>query len=326
MKTMTTLERITKLVATDLAQVDACIKRSLENRIELIKNLCEHIILSGGKRLRPILVILGTKAVAYQGDEYINLAAALEFFHTATLLHDDVVDQSKLRRGSDTANEVWGNKASVLVGDFLFTLSFQLMLTIEQLPVLNILADTSNTITEGEVMQLQNCHDPETSIDNYMQVIRFKTAVLFAAASKMGAVLAESPPQQIAAMNAYGLHLGTAFQLIDDALDYCADSKELGKNIGDDLAEGKPTLPLLHILRTGNSEQQALIRQAIQQGDIKNLPAIRQAIIDTGAVEYTQQQAQIEIDAAIGHLHAIVDSEYKQALMDLAYFAIQRDH
>lgn len=323
---MTTLERIRNLIANELAAVDARISHSFVNRSKLIKLVCEHIILSGGKRLRPMLVILGAKACGYQGDEYINLAAALEFFHTATLLHDDVVDQSNMRRGKKTANELWGNKASVLVGDFLFTLSFQLMLSVSKVAVLQILADTSNTITEGEVKQLQNCHDPEISIENYMQVIRSKTAVLFAAASKIGAVLADKSVREIEAMHNYGMHLGTAFQLIDDALDYSVGSHELGKNMGDDLAEGKPTLPLLHILRTGNDAQKALIRQAIQQGDISQLGAIQIAIADTGAVEYTKQQAKSEIDLAITQLQAIADSDHKQALIDLAYFAVERDH
>lgn len=319
------LTSIRELVKDDLKAVDHLISEQLNVNLPFINELGQYIMNSGGKRIRPLLVILGARAAQYQGQVHISLAAAMEFFHAATLLHDDVIDASNLRRGKTTANTVWSNKASVLVGDFLFTRSFQIMLHANNVSVLEVLANASNTITNGEVLQLLNCKDPETSEANYMKVIQHKTAALFAAATQLGAMLAQKSQTEITAYQAYGMHVGTAFQLIDDALDYCADSQTIGKNIGDDLRDGKTTLPLIQAYKQGNQEQQQLIRLALEQGSLDYLDQIIETINDSKAIDYTYKIARSEIDKALSALSQIPTSKYTKALEQLAQFAIDRE-
>ncbi len=263
---------------------------------------------------------------ATPADQHIALAAIIEFIHTATLLHDDVVDASAMRRGQSTANMVWGNEASVLTGDFLYSRAFEMMVEVGSMRVMEILAKTTNTIAEGEVLQLLHCHDPEVTEANYLRVIYSKTAKLFEAAARLGAVIGDQPPAIEEAMAKYGMHLGTAFQLIDDVLDYTADSQVLGKNVGDDLAEGKPTLPLLYALRTGSTAQQELLRTAIEQGGLERTEEVVAAIESTGANAYTARKAEDEARCAAEALTAIPGSPYKQALLDLARFSVHRTH
>jgi octaprenyl-diphosphate synthase len=274
--------------------------------------------------LRPITVLLSARACGYAGDRHIDAAAIIEFIHTATLLHDDVVDESSLRRGRETANAIWGNQASVLVGDFLYSRSFQMMVGIGSMRVMEIMADTTNTIAEGEVMQLLNCHDPDTTEERYMAVIHCKTAKLFEAAAQLGAVLAGRPKDEELALGRYGMHLGTAFQLIDDVLDYSASSAELGKNIGDDLAEGKPTLPLIHAMRHGTPEEAGIIRAAIERGGLDQLDLVTQTIESTGALHYTTCLAVEQAERAIADLATVPGSPAKDALIGLARFAVSR--
>ena len=276
-----------------------------------------YIVNSGGKRIRPSLLLLVARALGYQSDEHVRLAAIVEFIHTATLLHDDVVDASKLRRGRETANQRWGNEASVLVGDFLYSRSFQMMVEVGKMPVMDILAEATNVISEGEVQQLLNAHDPETTEERYMAVIHDKTAKLFEAACRLGAIISGATEEQVAAMTQFGRHIGAAFQLIDDSLDYSASSIQLGKNIGDDLAEGKPTLPLLYAMWHGNSEQKDIIHNAILNGGLENLKEIQKAITSTGAIQYTTKIAQREAQQAIQCLSALPDSEYRHGLATL---------
>lgn len=311
-------------IAADLQAVNALIRHELHSEVVLINQLAAYIIDSGGKRLRPITTLLSAQACGYSGDQHICAAAIIEFIHTATLLHDDVVDESSLRRGRETANAIWGNQASVLVGDFLYSRAFQMMVSIGQMQVMEILADATNTIAEGEVMQLLNCHDPDTNEQRYMAVIHCKTAKLFEAASHIGAVLAGRPLEQQQALAAYGMHLGTAFQLVDDVLDYCASSEELGKNIGDDLAEGKPTLPLIYALQHGNPQQVQLIRHAIEHGGLEHIAVITQAIESTGALDYTARRAAQEADQAIAYLDILPASPSKESMLNLARFAVKR--
>jgi octaprenyl-diphosphate synthase len=320
------LAPILALTQTDREAVDREINRRLNSDVALINQLGAYIIHSGGKRLRPLLVTLSARALGYSGDRHVALAAIIEFIHTATLLHDDVVDASAMRRGQSTANMVWGNEASVLTGDFLYSRAFEMMVDVGSMRVMEILAKTTNTIAEGEVLQLLNCHDPEVSEENYLQVIYSKTAKLFEAAARLGAVISSQPPTIEEAMAKYGMHLGTAFQLIDDMLDYTADSKALGKNVGDDLAEGKPTLPLLYALRTGNAAQQQLLRAAIEQGGLDRIEEVVIAIESTGANAYTARKAEDEARCAAEALIAIPESPYKQALLDLARFSVLRTH
>jgi len=321
-----TVDRLRALVQDDFAAVNSLIIDKIQSQIGLIDDLSHHIVQSGGKRLRPLLVLLGARACNYQGTEHITLAAMIEFFHTATLLHDDVVDESTLRRGRETANEIWGSKASILVGDYLFTQSVQLMVSINNWPIIRLLADTSHQISCGEVKQLANRHNASLSMDDYLDVIRGKTALLFAASATIGPLLTNAGENIEKALYDYGLHLGNAFRLIDDSLDYCADAKTIGKNIGDDLADGKATMPLLHALKHGNAQQQELIRQSLKEGNLGNLPQILKAIEDTNAIEYTRLFAAQEIDRAISALHILPDSIYKQALVDLAEFSVKRSH
>ncbi|OGI47718.1 MAG: octaprenyl diphosphate synthase [Candidatus Muproteobacteria bacterium RBG_16_65_34] len=319
-------EAIRALAANDLQAVDREIAARLKSDVALIDQLGNHIIHSGGKRLRPLIVVLGAHAFGYEGTAHIRLAAIVEFIHTATLLHDDVVDASELRRGQSTANAIWGNEASVLVGDFLYSRAFEMMVEVGSMRVMEILARTTNTIARGEVLQLLNCHDPYTTEERYIEVIRSKTAKLFEAAAQLAAVIGGQNGATEAAMAAYGMHLGTAFQLIDDALDYGRGNQELGKNVGDDLAEGKPTLPLIHALREGTAEQCALIRAAIEEGGLARIEAVVDAIESTGSIAYTARRAEEEAEYARRALEAIPDSPRKQALLDLAFFSVHRNH
>lgn len=320
------LQSIVALVKTKLDTVDQAIISLLQSKIGFINELSHYIIKSGGKRLRPLLVLLGAKACSYEGNETINLAVAMEYFHTATLLHDDVIDNSLLRRGKETANSVWGSKASVLVGDFLFTRAFQLLTQCGKIEIIRVLADASNTITRGEVMQLINSHDLSMSQQQYMEVIHSKTATLFAAAAKMGAMLTDKSANIIEAMGFYGLHLGNAFQLVDDALDYCGSSEQIGKNIGDDLAEGKCTLPLIYAYHHATPHQKEIIQEAVTNYKVDNLPKVQEIIQATQAISYTYQIAAEEVDKALTELHCIPDSIYKEALIQLGHFALEREH
>ena len=322
----TGLESIQALIREDMHQVNTLIQEKLHSEIGLIDQLGHYIVNSGGKRLRPALVLLSANCFAYCESLHIKLAAVIEFIHTATLLHDDVVDASMLRRGKATANQRWGNEASVLVGDFLYSRAFQMMVEVGSMHVMEIMADATNTIAEGEVQQLINRHDPETSEQRYLQVIHNKTAKLFEAAARIGAVIAGQDMQTEQAMSNYGRHLGIAYQFIDDALDYSAPSENLGKNIGDDLAEGKPTLPLLYALWNCSDEQATLIRSAIKQGSLDDMEQICAAISATGAIQHTRDRAREEADIAIQSLEGLPQSEYLDALFTLAHFATERDY
>ena len=312
------------LAEPDMDGVNQQIRAQLYSDVVLIRQMAEYIINSGGKRLRPVLAVLSARACGYQGHAHTSTAAVIEFIHTATLLHDDVVDASDLRRGKETANSIWGNEASVLVGDFMFSRAFQMMVEIGDLRVMEILSKASNTIAEGEVLQLMNCNDPDTTQERYMEVIRFKTAKLFEAATQVGAVLSAQTAELEQHMAAYGMHLGTAFQLIDDVLDYRADSDTMGKNVGDDLAEGKPTLPIIYALKHGSVEQVQQLKQVIEQGDRDQLQQVIGIIRTTKALEYTQQIALTEVDLAKHHLESLPDSDYKLALLSLADFSVSR--
>ncbi|MGV3740269.1 MAG: polyprenyl synthetase family protein [Gammaproteobacteria bacterium] len=314
------------LVSDDFEAMNRLIVEKIQENVGLIDNLANHILQSGGKRLRPLLVLLSSHACQYQGETHILLAAMIEFFHTATLLHDDVVDDSTLRRGRQTAHGIWGSKASILVGDYLFTLYMQLMISVGDLPIMSLLTDISNQIARGEIMQLSNLHNDKLSIDDYYSVIRSKTSLLFAASTAIGAMIAKADAATIQGLYDYGLHLGNAFQLIDDALDYCSDAKTIGKNIGDDLADGKVTLPLLHALQQGTPIQQQQIRSTINQGGLENLALILEAIADTNAIEFTKKKAREEIDLALTALMVLPPSQYKDALVDLASYAIDREY
>jgi len=320
------IDTVNELIASERKAVDTLIRHRLQSDVVLINQLANYIINSGGKRLRPILVILAAKAYDYQGSYHCQLAAVIEFIHTATLLHDDVVDASALRRGKETANAIWGNEASVLVGDFLYSRSFQMMVEVGDGRIMEILANATNVIAEGEVMQLLNCHEPDTPESLYLEVIRYKTAKLFEAAMQIGAVLAGRSDHEIEQLGLYGMHLGTAFQLIDDVLDYSASSDVIGKNIGDDLAEGKPTLPLIHTMRAGSIAQANVVRDAIQHGGRDKIQEVIQAINDTGALNYTTQIAEKEIEKAIAALHVLPRSPYKEALNVLAEFSVSRKY
>ncbi|PHQ72521.1 MAG: octaprenyl diphosphate synthase [Shewanella sp.] len=321
------LNAIRQLADSDMQDVNKLIYAQLESDVALINQLGFYIINGGGKRMRPLLSILAARAIDYQGVDHLKLAAIVEFIHTASLLHDDVVDESMLRRGRDTANALFGNSASVLVGDFLYTRSFQMMTELGSMKVLEMLADATNVLAEGEVLQLMNCNDPDTTEESYMRVIYCKTAKLFEAATRLAGVLADSPIEIQTALADYGKYLGTAFQLTDDLLDYTANTEELGKNIGDDLAEGKPTLPLIYAIANGTEKEQALIRKAVELGDgTQNIEEILVALNNCGALKYTHNRALEESDKAIAALACIPDSEYKQALISLAKIAVERNH
>ncbi|SFE16259.1 octaprenyl-diphosphate synthase [Nitrosomonas sp. Nm166] len=306
--------------------VDDVIREKLHSHVLLIRQVSEYIINSGGKRLRPALVILSAGAFGYSGKFHYNLAAVVEFIHTATLLHDDVVDESELRRNKETANALFGNAASVLVGDFLYSRAFQMMVEVDNMRVMQVLADATNTIAEGEVLQLLNCRDPHVTEENYLQVIRYKTAKLFEAASRLGAILGNATPEEEEAMAIYGMHLGTAFQLIDDMLDYSGNNRDTGKNLGDDLAEGKPTLPLIYAMRVGTTEQANIIRKAIEDGGKDGFQPVLNVIQQTTALDYAKQCAEAEISTAITAIASLPDSGNKECLLQLAQFAVTRNH
>ena len=303
------LENLNQLIAADMMAVDQVIRSRLRSDVVLVNQIGEYIISGGGKRLRPALVILSAQAFGYQGKQHYELAAVVEFIHTATLLHDDVVDESELRRGRETANTMFGNAASVLVGDFLYSRAFQMMVEANEMRVMQTLADATNVIAEGEVLQLLNCNNADVDAANYLEVIHRKTAKLFEAAMRLGAILGKQDEKSEAAAARYGMHLGTAFQLVDDVLDYSGNAQEIGKNLGDDLAEGKPTLPLIYAMQHGTPEQAAVIRAAIEQGDINRFAEVLQIVQQTGALDYTRQQAQREADLARAELTGLPDSQ-----------------
>ncbi|MGW8247548.1 MAG: octaprenyl diphosphate synthase [Acidiferrobacterales bacterium] len=318
------IDLIRNLAGEEMAAVDREIERQLDSDVVLIRQLGAYLIHSGGKRLRPLLLLLAAKGFGYQGDKHVKLAAIIEFIHTATLLHDDVVDASELRRGQSTANAVFGNEASVLVGDFLYSRAFEMMVEVDQMPVMDVLAGTTNTIAEGEVLQLLNCNDPDTSEERYLTVIRNKTAKLFEAATRLAAMISGQDEAMQQHLANYGMHLGIAFQLIDDALDYSADAETLGKNIGDDLAEGKPTLPLIHCMKTGTPAQSELIRNAIISGAADQIEQVRSAIESTDSITYTARRAEEQARLAMQSAENMPDSPYKQALLDLALYSVHR--
>ncbi|MEX2524774.1 MAG: octaprenyl diphosphate synthase [Gammaproteobacteria bacterium] len=320
------IDFIRNLIADEMEQVNTLIEERLYSEVTLINQLSHYIINSGGKRLRPALVLLSAGAFSYRGNQHINLAAIVEFIHTACLLHDDVVDASRLRRGMETANQRWGNEASVLVGDFLYSRSFQMMVEADSMPIMTLMAETTNTIAEGEVQQLLNRHDPDTTEERYLEVIYKKTAKLFQAAAQLGAIISDCGEEQQKVLADYGRHVGTAYQLIDDVLDYSATSDKLGKNIGDDLAEGKPTLPLIYAMNHSPAEVTGMIRHAIETGGLKDLENIKEAIEATGAITYTAQLARDEADRAVAAIAGLPDSDYLEALHALARFAVQRAH
>ncbi len=320
-----TLEQIRSPVIEDLKATDELIIKQLISPVTLVQQITRHILSSGGKRLRPLLVILAARAAGYaDGQEHHDLAAIIEFVHTATLLHDDVVDESKQRRGQDTANAVWGNQASVLVGDFLYSRAFQLLTRRSNVPVMQVLANTTNAIAEGEILQLMNRHDPDINEDAYFDVIYRKTAKLFESSAEIGALLNNNNNQQ-QALAQYGKHLGMAFQIVDDLLDY-SDSTTIGKNVGDDLAEGKMTLPLIYALQNTDNTSANTVRQAIQNGGLDQLPLILDIIQQTNAATYTLNVAKKHINAAKSSLDTLADSAYRQALIDLAEFVVARNY
>jgi len=319
-----TFDAVSNLARDDMQATDRLISTSLESDVALVSQVSHYIVSSGGKRLRPLIVLLAARALGYTGAQHVRAAAIIEFIHTATLLHDDVVDSSSRRRGKDSANTVFGNQASVLVGDFLYSRAFQMMVDIGDMRVMQILADATNTIAAGEVLQLMNVHDPDTTEDAYRQVIYRKTARLFEAGAQIAAVMAQRSSADEASMVEYGRSLGMAFQLVDDALDFDASPDELGKNLGDDLAEGKPTLPLIYAMQHGDSAERELIRNAVLEGGLDDLETIRSIIESTGALQYTAARAQEAADMAIGALSEIPDSDYKQALIAIAEFSVRR--
>jgi len=310
----------------DFEAVNRLIIDQLHSDIGLIENIGQHLIDAGGKRLRPLLVLLAAKACGYKGRDHISLAAIIEFIHTATLLHDDVVDTSDMRRGKATANAQWGNAPSVLVGDFLYSRAFQMMVALQNMEIMGIIADTTNIISEGEVQQLINAGNDQVQVEDYYNVIDKKTARLFQAAGHVGALIANASDTQCAGLARYGHHLGMAFQLADDALDYKGNVEELGKNIGDDLTEGKPTLPLIHAIKHGTLKQSNLIREAIRQGGLEHLAEVKEAIEATGAIDYTLSVAKEHSKNAIAAIATLADSTEKTALVELAVFAYSRNY
>jgi octaprenyl-diphosphate synthase len=318
------------VLASDLAETDRVIRQRLGSEVALINSISDYIIGAGGKRMRPLLLLLFARALGYKGaSNHYLLAAVVEFIHTATLLHDDVVDESALRRGRETANHAFGNAASVLVGDFLYSRAFQMMVEVDDMRVMGVLADATNTIAEGEVLQLINCNDPDTDEARYMQVIRYKTARLFEAAAQLGAILCRAAPEVEAAAAEYGRRLGTAFQLIDDVLDYSGVTGDIGKNVGDDLREGKPTLPLIHVMLRGDESERAMVRRAIEEGSTEQFESIMAAIHRTGALDYTRERARTEAAAARAAVGTLLPegatSAHRDALLYLTTYSIERD-
>lgn len=312
------------LIAGEMSAMDAVITRRLQSDVPLVAQVSHYIIAAGGKRLRPALVLLMCGALGYRGEQRLNLAAVVEFIHTATLLHDDVVDESTLRRGRSTANEVFGNPASVLVGDFLYSRAFQMMVEAGDMRVMQTLAEATNVIAEGEVLQLMNMHDPDIAVDDYLRVIRFKTAKLFEASARLGAVLAEVNAATEEACADYGRSLGTAFQLVDDLLDYEGATEQLGKNVGDDLREGKPTLPLLLAMERGSSAERELIRHAIRHGEVARLADIVAIVTSTGALSATRDAARIESEKARVALGRLPSTPFRDALLNLSVRSVER--
>ncbi|MBU6459767.1 MAG: polyprenyl synthetase family protein [Proteobacteria bacterium] len=319
------VQAILECIKTDMGAVDELIRKSLYSDVVLVRQVAEYIIHSGGKRLRPALVLLAARSCNYQGEAHHGLAAIVEFIHTATLLHDDVVDESEMRRGKVTANSLFGNAASVLVGDFLYSRAFQMMVAIDEPKVMEVLAETTNVIAEGEVLQLLNCHDADLDETRYLQVIQYKTAKLFSASARLGAIVAHRKEFE-GPLGKYGMHLGIAFQLVDDALDYSGESELTGKNIGDDLAEGKPTFPLLHAMHNGTPEEAAAIRHTIETGGLHNLPEIMAAIERTGAISRTVVEAKVHAEQARQALLELPNSVFKDSLLKLTEFAVVRQH
>ena len=314
------------VVKDDFDAVNQLIIRQLHSDVPLVENIGQYLVEAGGKRLRPMLVLMCARAMGYSGEQHLDLAAIVEFIHTATLLHDDVVDVSSLRRGRPTANAQWGNAPSVLVGDFLYSRAFEMMVAIGSMEVMSILSSTTNLIAEGEVQQLVNAKNPDVTEADYFEVINKKTAILFAAACEVGAVVAGATLAEREALRAYGSHVGIAFQLVDDALDYTGDAATLGKNVGDDLAEGKPTLPLIHAMREGTPEQAALVAECLRQGDASKLPEILTIVQTTGGMNYTLEAARSHVHSALEQLANLPDTHYTQALRQLAEFSLARTH
>jgi octaprenyl-diphosphate synthase len=306
--------------------VDRVIRQKLHSEVALVSQIADYIISAGGKRIRPVLVLLMANAYGYGGTAHHQLAAVIEFIHTATLLHDDVVDESSLRRGRKTANALFGNAASVLVGDFLYSRAFQMMVSVGDIRVMQILADATNVIAEGEVLQLLNMHDPDVSEERYTQVIRSKTAKLFEAAAQLGALIAGASDADIEAAAEYGRSLGTAFQLIDDVLDYSGQSEDIGKNVGDDLREGKATLPLIYLMEHGSTEQRSLVRSCIENGDEKHFDTVLSAVTSSGALDYTKKKAENAAARATVSLAGLPNNVFKDTLLKLAEFAVHRNH
>ena len=318
------LENIRRVIESDMVAVDSVIRRRLASDVVLINQISNYIIGSGGKRLRPVLVLLAGGHFAAKPDHTREMAAVIEFIHTATLLHDDVVDESSLRRGRETANALFGNAASVLVGDFLYSRAFQMMVEVGSMRVMEVMAEATNIVAEGEVLQLLNVGDPDTDEEKYLRVIRYKTAKLFEAATRVGAILGGATSTEERALADYGMHLGTAFQLIDDVLDYSGDAGETGKNLGDDLAEGKPTLPLIYAICNGDDVERKVVRDAIAHADRSNMDDVIAAIKATGAIDYARAAAHREADTARASIAMLADSPHKEALLELALFAVER--
>ncbi len=317
---------ISQPIAADMEAVNTVIRRQLYSDVPLVNQIAEYIISAGGKRIRPVLVLLVANAYGYCGTHHHELAAVIEFIHTATLLHDDVVDESSLRRGRQTANALFGNAASVLVGDFVYSRAFQMMVAVSDMRVMRILADATNVIAEGEVLQLLNMHDPDVSEARYLQVIRSKTAKLFEAAAQLGALIAGATDAAIDAAAEYGRSLGTAFQLVDDVLDYSGNAADIGKNVGDDLREGKPTLPLIYLMENGSAEQRTLVRACIENGDEQHFDDILAAITSSGALDYTKRKAEKAAQRAAASIAGLPDSQFKDSLLELCAFAVDRNH
>ena len=323
---LVTPEIFNSLIAEDLKQVDLVIRDRLKSDVVLVRQVADYIIGSGGKRLRPALVILSAGACRYTGRHHHTLAAVVEFIHTATLLHDDVVDDSHMRRGRATANSTFGNAAAVLVGDFLYSRAFQMMVDVQNMRIMEVLADATNTIAEGEVMQLLHVHNADVNEQDYLRVIRSKTAKLFEAAGRLGAILADVPAPCEKALANYGMHLGTAFQLVDDILDYSGDLAQTGKNLGDDLAEGKTTLPIIYAMRHGSAEQAAIIRNALIDGGLSDFEPVLKTVEETGALDYTRSQAEISAREARDAIADLPDSKYRDSLLELTTFAVTRNY
>jgi octaprenyl-diphosphate synthase len=314
------------LIAEDMQGVDAVIRARLYSDVPLVSQVAEHIIAGGGKRLRPALLLLSSGAVAYRESQHLILAAVVEFIHTATLLHDDVVDESALRRGRETANAHFGNAASVLVGDFLYSRAFQMMVGVGSMRVMQVLADATNIIAEGEVLQLMNCHNADVDVEDYLRVVRYKTAKLFEASARLGAILGGASNDVEEGLASYGMHLGTAFQIVDDVLDYSGEEGKIGKHLGDDLAEGKPTLPLIHVMKEGDATQSSLVRSALEEGGREKFEAIMLAVKSTGALQAAMKVAVDEVARAKQALSVLPNTQYRDALIELSNFAVARDY